>query len=139
MSSNADAVARLIRVCPGFKDRWEAHVVQWERQPAGYYNDLGALAHWVVDRMAVSDLACLPELFREFEAILDGANEDTRDLLVVGFLEDLQNIAANREIEPDLVLPFLGPLSRAGWFELIASWHGPEGSGWPGQKKDRET
>jgi hypothetical protein len=132
----ADAVLRLVNACPGFKDAWEEHLDWWEGEPAGEYNDLGALAEWVADQLAARDFDCFPRLFGEVEALLVPAKRELRELLVVGLLEDTQNVATNRKIDPDLVLPFLGPESRKAWFELIRLWHGPDGSGWPGQKHD---
>lgn len=131
-----DAVSRLVGTCPDFKDAWRAHLDYWNGEPAGEYIDLGALAQWVVDRMDSNDAGCFPALFKELEELLAPAGAELRDLLVVGLLEDIQNVSANRKVNPDLVLPYLGPESRKGWFELIRSWHGPGGAGWPGQKNE---
>jgi hypothetical protein len=131
-----EAVQRLVAACPGFAETWNKHRANWGLERAGDYNDLGVLALWLVDQMAGGRLDCFPELFGELELLLAAASEEVRDLLVVGFLEDLQNIAANRQIDPDLALNFLGTESRRGWFELIRSWHGPTGTGWPGQRAE---
>jgi hypothetical protein len=132
----SQAVERLVAVCSGFNDAWQAHRDWWKGEPAGDYNDLGALAQWVVDRMAAGEHDCFATLFSELEALLSNASPKLRDLLVVGFLEDIQNVSTNRGIDPDVVLPFLGRESRRGWFDLIRLWHGPDGTGWPGQKHD---
>jgi hypothetical protein len=92
------------------------------------------LANWLVDEMSAGRLDGFSDIFREVEALLAEADEEIRDLLVVGILEDIQNIATNRNVDPDLVLPFLGPESRKGWFHLIRYWHEPAGEGWPGQR-----
>jgi hypothetical protein len=130
------AVARLVGICPAFNEAWRQHRARWAGKPAGEYNDLGALAHWVVDETAAGRFECFPAIFDELEVLLALADADLRDLLVVGFLEDVQNIATNRHVDPDLVLPFLGRETRMGWFELIRMWHGPDGSGWPGERRD---
>jgi hypothetical protein len=131
-----DAVRRLVSVCPAFNDAWQAHLRYWEGEPAGEYNDLGALALWLVDQMDARRLECFPALFGEVEVLLGKASPELRDLLVVGLLEDIQNVSTNRGVDPDVALSFLGPQSRGGWFELIRMWHGPDGSGWVGQKTD---
>ncbi len=136
MLAKDEAVRRLVAACPSFDKAWQAHLAWWKGEPAGEYNDLGALAEWVVDQMAEGHLGCFDTLFNEVELLLTGANAELRNLLVIGFLEDIQNIAANRETDPDIVLPFLGPETRKGWFELINMWHGPGGEGWPGRKDD---
>lgn len=136
MVTKAEVVRRLVTACPGFNDAWQAHLQWWEGEPAGEYNDLGALAEWIVDRMADGDIEYFPALFTEVEALLRDANTEVRNLLVIGLLEDIQNVAVNRPVDPDLILPFLGPEGRQGWFELIDMWHRPDGVGWPGQKRD---
>lgn len=136
MVTKEEAVRRLVEACTGFADAWHAHVEWWEGEPAGEYNDLGELAQWVVERMGDKDFECFSTLFNEVETLLTDASIELRTLLVIGFLEDIQNLAANRQIDPDMVLPFLGPEARRGWFELIRMWHGPHGEGWPGQRHE---
>ena len=136
MVTKEEAVRRLVTACPGFSDAWQAHLQWWEGEPAGEYNDLGELAQWIVGRMAEGDVECFSTLFTEVEALLRDASTEIRNLLVIGLLEDIQNVAVNGSLDPDLILPYLGPESRKGWFELIEMWHGPGGAGWPGKKQD---
>jgi len=136
MTDKQEAVRRLVRVCPGFAEAWRKHLDWWGGEPAGEYNDLGELAEWVVKQITAGELDCFPALFSEVEVLLDGASDELNILLVVGFLEDLQNIAVNTGADPDVVLSFLGRESRKGWFELIKMRHGPDGFGWVGQKGD---
>jgi hypothetical protein len=136
MTGKQEAVRRLVEVCPGFTEAWRVHLESWKGKPAGEYNDLGALADWVVKQIATGEMDCFPQLFREVEELLLGATEELRDLLVIGFLEDLQNVSVNNDVDPDVILSFLGRESRKGWFDLIKFWHGPDASGWVGQKRE---
>ena len=136
MASHQDAVDRLVAACPDFAGAWAKHRERWGSESAGHYNDLGALALWVVNRMAAGDVGCFGHLFNELEALIVDSQPELRELLVVGFLEDVQNVATNRAVDPDIVLPFLGNESRKGWFELIQTWHGEAGMGWPGATRD---
>ena len=136
MASNQEAVDRLVAVCTGFHETWLQRRDSWGSEQGGHYNDLGALATWMVDQMEARKVGCFDELFDELETLLEDPSAELRDLLVVGFLEDLQNVATNRHVDPDIVLPFLGPQARKGWFELIRMWHGDTGSGWPGRRDD---
>lgn len=136
MVTKQQAVNRLVAACPDFDGAWQDHLEYWKGEPAGEYFDLGALAQWIVDQVAAQRLDCFEALFNELEILLGGASDELRDLLVVGFLEGLQNVAANRGIDPDVALRFLGPESRRGWFQLITMWHGPDGTGWVGQKRE---
>jgi len=136
MEDLGEAARRLVAVCPEFSQAWRKHLDWWDGEPAGEYNDVAALAHWIVEQMAANNLDCFPALFGEVETTLEAAGPRLRDLLVVGLLEDIQNISAHGAADPDIALAFLGPESRMGWFELIRSWHGADGTGWAGQKRE---
>src|ERR1039457_6616925 len=134
--AHQEAEDRLVAACSGFEETWLQRRAEWGSEQGGHYNDLGALAVWLVDRMAARQLDCFDHLFDELEALLADPSAELRELLVVGFLEDIQNVASNHRVDPDIVLPFLGPEARKGWFELIRMWHGDAGAGWPGQTED---
>jgi len=61
------------------------------------------------------------------EATLETADEVTRDLLVEGLLEDMQNacLRTNGRIQLAHVRALLGPTSRKAWDDLMVLWHGP--------------
>jgi hypothetical protein len=126
------AVHRLVALCPDFAPDWLQYLDSWEGKPSGEYNDIGALAEWVVNRMAVGSLDCLAELFAEVESLLVGASREVRNVLVIGLLEDIQNLSKDQRVDPDIALIFLGPHSRKEWFFLISTIQ----RDWPGQLHD---
>ncbi len=136
MISEQDAVRRLITICPGFQDSLAFYTETYGRFDESY-NVIGELAKWVVEQMKAHDFACFTELFTEFEGVLANATEDARQVLVIGFLEDVHNLTVRfhrpaEHIDPDVLLPYLGPKSRSEWFSLVRrylDW----GETWPGR------
>ena len=126
MITKPEAVRRLVAVCPDFEDVWRQHL-NWNHNE-GEYIHVGVLAEWVVDRVAAGELACLADLFDEAEAILSVATAETRNLVVLGLLEDIQMYALGKltpkpeTFDPDVVLGLLGAQARREWFELIARY-----------------
>jgi hypothetical protein len=126
------AADRLVAVCPGFAPYWLEYLDSTERVPTGEFNDISALAAWVIDRMAIGNFDCFAELFQEAENLLATGTTEVRDLVVIGLLEDIQYGTIDRRVDPDIALRFLGPESRKEWFFLVRHLH-PD---WPGQTRE---
>lgn len=133
MIDERQAVRRLVAVCPDFAPHWLQYLDSSEGKPSGEYNDMSALAEWVVNRVAAGILECMPELFFEVESLLVGASTDVRSVIVIGLLEDIQNMSKDLRVDPDIALSFLGLESRKEWFFLIRHVQ----RDWPGQSDDQ--
>ncbi len=139
MITQHEAARRLIAVCPGFQDSLTRYLDTDGRLDEAY-NVMSQLAEWVVGQMRANDFTCFSELFDEFERTLSDADTDARQVLVIGFLEDVHNAAvwfhrpADRA-DADLLLPYLGPQSRTEWFGLVR-WYVARGEPWPGRTQN---
>jgi hypothetical protein len=137
--SEHEAVRRLSAVCPGFEDSLKRYLDTEGRLEEGF-NAMAELANWVVGQIRVNDFTCFTELFDEFERVLSDASESAHQVLVIGFLEDVHNLAVwfhkpAERVNPDVLLPYLGPESRLEWFGLVgryADW----GKTWPGRTRN---
>ena len=49
-----------------------------------------------------------------------GHSNETRGVVIVGIIEDIQNIASHRSFGPWVFYHYLGPQSQAAWDELMA-------------------
>jgi len=134
-----DAVKRLMQPCPAFADVLREYLSNGGN-PNEHYNTLGELARWVVSQVEAGEVHCLRELFNELERLMVNADPEARLVLVIGFVEELQNWCVSyptpaKRVDPDLFLPYLGPQTRAEWFKLV---NGPiwRGRSWPGQVLD---
>jgi hypothetical protein len=132
--TEADVMPRLIAEFPGFRTRWERHLEFWEGEPAGDYNDITEFVHFVViDLYPSGKIEEVQHAFDLMEYWLKNGSKGVRDLIVIGFLEDLQNLASRQPFSKEAFIRFLGPTSREAWDELERFWAGNPGSfGRPG-------
>jgi len=63
-------------------------------------------------------------LFDMMEDWLKNGSNGVQELVVVGFFEDLQNLASQQTFGKEAFVPFLGPESREEWDELERFWAG---------------
>jgi hypothetical protein len=124
-ASEAEVMPRLIAEFRGFRPRWEKHLEFWEGKPAGSYNDIAHFVHFVVqDLYPNGDTESLQRAFDLMEHWLVNGNQNLRDLITIGFLEDLQNVASWQAFGKEAFIPFLGPQCRQAWNEIERTWAG---------------
>ncbi|HEY3117569.1 MAG TPA: hypothetical protein VGK54_12570 [Chloroflexota bacterium] len=140
MIGEDDAVKRLMQPCPAFADVLREFLSYADGNPNEHYNTLGELARWVVSQLRAGELDCLGDLFQELEWLMANAESEARLLIVIGFIEEIQNCCVSYptpadRIHPDLFLPYLGPRTRAAWFDIV---NGPlwRERSWPGRVQD---
>jgi hypothetical protein len=123
--TEADIMPRLVADFPGFRPRWEQHLKFWEGEPAGNYNDITQFVYFVVrDLHPSGKTEEVQHAFDLMEHWLTNGNKGVQELVVIGFLEDLQNLASRQASGKDVFIPFLGPKSREAWDELDRFWAG---------------
>jgi len=88
------------------------------------YLQASALAHVVVESFVSENRSCLPGLFNRLEELLTTGPEKDLNLLVVGFIEDLQGELGWAKLDPTPIYAYLGPTSRLKWDELLRAWEG---------------
>ena len=100
----------------------------WSPSPTaeetGPYAILGELAQRMVARMQTNETAKFDNVFDTVEKILSAASPETRELIIVGFLEDLQNISLNAALGLAAWTLWLGTSTREAWDTLEAAWSG---------------
>jgi len=115
----------LVEAFPTFADRWREHLAWWGGEPAGAYNDMAQFVHFVVEDLY--EKGKLDEIRRAFESLeklfADG-DQDTRNLIGLGFFETLQNFASWRSYGNTVFEEFLGPMSKQCWREIQQMWAG---------------
>lgn len=118
-------VLTLRQSFPAFANRWKEHVAWWGGNPVGSYNDMAEFVHFVVkDLYEMENLAETQRVFSLLEDLLIEANEETRNLIGLGFFETLQNFASWRPGGNKVYEQFFGPLSQRIWSELQVMWEG---------------
>lgn len=113
-----DLIRRLLSACPRLGAEWLEARADDDDLPLAYLQ-ASALARVVAANAGHGETAGFDELFAEVERILAFGTEPDRELIVVGFLEDLQGWAGE---DRDAVRPWLGALARMEWDALLYFW-----------------
>ena len=119
------AISALVEAFPDFTARWREHLAYWGGEPAGPYNDLAEFVHFVVEGLyekGKRDEVC--RVFGLLEKLLSEADQDTTDLIGLGFFETLQNFASWRPYGNKVFEEFFGQRSMQIWQELQRIWAG---------------
>lgn len=90
----------------------------------GPYAVLGELAQHLVKQLEAGATAQFDKLFDAIEGLLSSTSPEARELITVGFLEDLQNISLNRGVHLTAWTPWLGSNTTDAWKALEGAWSG---------------
>jgi hypothetical protein len=138
----ADSEAFFVRVreaLPSFVPIDDAGRDEWT-DPDGTlgYVRIAALAWHLADVAAQGNVAEVKLVLGIAEATLTSSDAYTRELMVVGLLEDLQNAVLQSEGRVRLVdvRALLGPASIPAWDDLMRSWYGDGAQLPPGSLPD---
>ena len=118
-------MAELCREFPQFEKPWKEHLADWNGEPAGAYNDISVFAHFIVTQ--IFEGRQHEEAKRAFvllDRLFAGGTEETRDLIGIGFIEDVANISSWRMDGRAAILPLLTPLLLMVWQEIDRQWTG---------------
>ena len=86
--------------------------------------DAGDFASHLVELVKAQRTEELPEVFRVIEQLHVEGDHYVRELATVGYLEDIQNFAGHRGLDPAWFEPYLLSESRRWWRGLNAFWQG---------------
>jgi hypothetical protein len=88
------------------------------------YVEMGAAARSLGEDYRAGKTECLPALFAVVEQCISEGTSETKNLVVVGLLEDLQNSNVTTISDAAVWEPYLGARSRAAWRAVSAMWEG---------------
>lgn len=121
----SSVISDFRRAFPGFLQRWRKYIANEGGDSCGAYIDMGEVVHFVVeDVYERGDLDETRRIFEFFEQQLSAANEETTNLIGLGFFETLQCVASWRPGGDRAYEQFLGPISTKIWAELQRLWAG---------------
>jgi hypothetical protein len=110
---------------PDFLRRWRECIAYEGGNSSGSYIDMGEVVHFVVeDVYEKGNLDETRRVFQFFEQQLLGADEETRNLIGLGFFETLQCFASWRQGGNRVYEQFLGPISIEILVDLQMMWAG---------------
>ena len=116
MPAKREDVEKIIATVPGFQVQWQEFLQEWEKETSPpWYLVMGELAHYLVEKYAQQATAEFPELFASVESLLRKPDPELENLITVGLLEDIQNVATHRDFGAASFLRWLGPRSLVVW------------------------
>jgi hypothetical protein len=118
-------IDRLRESFPRFEQEWSQHLAFWQAETAGPYNDINVFAHFIVDELFVQQQH--DECRRAFlllDQLFLAGDDATRDLIGIGFIEDLGNITSGRADGHITILPYLTPTLYEVWKIIDNLWVG---------------
>ncbi len=87
--------------------------------------DIGIIAKYIVDSIARQNINGFDDFFDTLESIFNNASKELENLMIVGLIEDIQNICGHRKI--DYYKNFdewLKPVTKTNWDAVIHFWEG---------------
>jgi hypothetical protein len=118
-------ISNFRRTFPDFLQRWRKYIAVEGGNSCGSYIDMAEVVHFVVeDVYEKGDLDKTRRIFQFLEQQLLGADEETRNLIGLGFFETLQCVASWRHGGNRVYEQFLGPISKEIWIDLQGMWAG---------------
>lgn len=116
----------MLDACPSFIPAWREFVADWKDRDDGLplYLALGDLAAHLVDLSNQGKLEQFGAVFEVVERWHREGEPYVKEAATIGFLEGLQNVAGNRDIDPSFFEPWLGPESKRWWDKLNLFWSG---------------
>lgn len=110
---------------PAFLQRWRKYIAAEGGNSCGSYIDMAEVVHFVIeDIYEKGNLDETRRIFQFLEQQLLGADEETKNLIGLGFFETLQCVASWRQGGNRVYEQFLGPISREIWVDLQRIWAG---------------
>ena len=115
----------LLQVFPKARERWNAHLDYWGgEEDRGLYNDIAVFAHYIVDSYRESQTEEFEAGFSLIEDMITEGPADVRKLMMIGLLEDVQNISSHDGWGYQDFERWMGPNSKAAWQEVARMWEG---------------
>jgi hypothetical protein len=128
MSASQEAFETIIATVPDFQPKYQSFLADWQGEDTPWYLAMGELAHYAVEAYEKGDTTQYQKLFSAVERVLRNGDSEVQNLIWVGLLEDIQNIASHRSFGPDVFRSWLGPQTLIAWDEVnrgmrkVAEW-----------------
>ncbi len=124
MVTRDQVMGMLLAAAPSFQQVWDADVNDPAYDEELLYVHLGNFANHLVSLQQAGDTSEFEAVFAVTERLhLDG-DAYVREAATLGLLEGIQNIAGNRDLDPESFYPYLQPESAKWWKKLNAFWQG---------------
>lgn len=125
MITREEVMPLLINACPSFSGKWEIYKQEWydEGEEFLLYCDSGEFARHLIELFRQSSTKEFEKVFEVIEKLHVEGDDYVKEAATIGFLESIQNIAGNNDLDPEVFYKFLKPESSKWWHELNKFWN----------------
>jgi hypothetical protein len=123
---SSQVIDELVASCLGIEDAWAEHLAWWGEDERGHFNDIAVVARYMVDSVSRGQTEAFDQIFAKVEGWLINGDEEVRNLLIVGLLEDLQNVGSWSTHGYKVFEPWLGRETERAWRWLEQVWEGKD-------------
>jgi hypothetical protein len=88
------------------------------------YNLLGDFTLYLLKLDEGNRAIEFPAVARALERFIQDGDQEAKNIAIIGLLENLQNVWANNQVDPEQFASHLLPEGRKWWNELNAFWRG---------------
>ena len=121
MVHKTEVMPLLLETCPSFYDKWAEHR-KYRNEEQFMYEDLTALAHHVVELLREGKTEEFSSIFEVVERLIIEGDDEVQEAIVIGLLEDIQNISLNTKLDPERFVTYLKPQTIYWWNQLNDFW-----------------
>jgi hypothetical protein len=124
MYAESHVIPIFLKACPEWQINLDEERADWGEESPGLYNEISVLAHFIVDSYKNGNVKDFPKIFNTLELIIQEGNDQARDLVIVGLIEDIQNISSWEDFGYDVFIKWLGEESLKEWHHIEKIWEG---------------
>ena len=119
------ALALLTSPFPDLKEQWERHksseYTDYQSERLDYV-DIGVINRYIVDKFKVHQPKEFDDFFNRVEIILNQGDDYTKELMIIGLLEGIQNVSGWEDANYHDFEKWLKPETKKAWNELTRFW-----------------
>lgn len=124
MYTEKHVIPLFLKASSEWKKDLEKARMGWDEGKPALYNEIAVLALYIVNAYKNQSTKDFPKIFNTIELIIQEGNEKAKELLVVGLIEDIQNISSREPFGPDVFKKWLKEESLKAWNDIKKLWHG---------------
>lgn len=119
----------LTSTFPELRSRWTNYIQEYSDYASDRidYVDIGQIIDFVVEKVKSGNQDGLTNFFDQVEAILSNGDDYTKELIVIGLLEGIQNVSGWDKVDYHKGFDqWLKPKTKEAWDQLIHFWESDE-------------
>lgn len=117
-------IQNLRNACGSIDKAWAEHLVDWQDDTPGDFNDMSAICNYMIDQMLSGFTDDFDAIFRVVEKAVEFGDKTTKELAVIGFLEGILLIGSHQGLNAGSFDRWIGSKSKLALVDLERFFQG---------------